>query len=495
MAPEILLGAGHGPCVDWWSLGVLLYEMLVGFPPFNDKSPELIFENILNHSIMWPDVPEEMSSEAQDLIMQLLVADPARRLGAGGVAEVMAHPFFREVDWAALSRGEGSVSFVPKVASRTDTSYFTSSKPLDMPDSLQRSIHDTPAPASLLAARTHVPAHQPSRLAVECALSGSEEEGAQEGGSSGNQRWPRERGDGAADSRSVARRGSPAVDGTSEPAQAPPPPPLPQERSPQSAQRKLSEGACWQASPGAERPRTRETDERWEGSGVSAADPSALSFMEDASPARATLSSARATPSSARSTPSPRRGPSALLPPAACASAPVSVASSRRSSGSASPAGQPLEDAPGWSPLDREAALCVGAGDLSASSRRGSASTLPSLDAPEGSAGGQVLVRRGSGASRVAAQEYPSELAELSASLQAVGFVVSSRKRSRSRDAGSRGRASRSGSRHASPPALRADSGVSRRIQHPMVAALRMEGALGSAARGRGRAAPEPKPA
>ncbi|KAK9724488.1 hypothetical protein RND81_05G076400 [Saponaria officinalis] len=68
LAPEILLGMGHGASADWWSVGVILFELLVGVPPFNAEHPQQIFDNIINHDIPWPKVPEEMSYEAYDLI-------------------------------------------------------------------------------------------------------------------------------------------------------------------------------------------------------------------------------------------------------------------------------------------------------------------------------------------------------------------------------------------------------------------------------------------
>ncbi|CAG8725941.1 1958_t:CDS:1, partial [Scutellospora calospora] len=67
LAPELLLGIGHATAVDWWSLGVCLFEFLVGYPPFNNSTPQAIFRNILNNVIEWP--PEGfLSSEAKDLI-------------------------------------------------------------------------------------------------------------------------------------------------------------------------------------------------------------------------------------------------------------------------------------------------------------------------------------------------------------------------------------------------------------------------------------------
>nr|XP_016478233.1 PREDICTED: probable serine/threonine protein kinase IREH1 isoform X1 [Nicotiana tabacum] len=124
LAPEILLGTGHGFTADWWSVGVILFELIVGIPPFNAEHPQKIFDNILNCNIPWPGVPEEMSFEAHDLIDRLLTEDPNQRLGAGGASEVKQHPFFRDINWDTLARQKAA--FVPASESALDTSYFTS---------------------------------------------------------------------------------------------------------------------------------------------------------------------------------------------------------------------------------------------------------------------------------------------------------------------------------------------------------------------------------
>ncbi|XP_021747282.1 probable serine/threonine protein kinase IREH1 [Chenopodium quinoa] len=124
LAPEILLGTGHGATADWWSVGVILFELIVGIPPFNAEHPQIIFDNILNRNIPWPRVPDEMSSEAADLIDKLLTEDPNQRLGAKGASEVKAHPFFRDINWDTLARQKAA--FVPASESADDTSYFTS---------------------------------------------------------------------------------------------------------------------------------------------------------------------------------------------------------------------------------------------------------------------------------------------------------------------------------------------------------------------------------
>ena len=125
LAPEALLGTGGGkPTIDWWAVGVTLYEFLVGIPPFNDDTPEKIFQRILDCRIIWPEVPEEMSYEAQDLIRQLLCPNPQTRLGANGVEEIKRHPFFGDINWDTLHEENRTATFVPRVQDRYDTGYF-----------------------------------------------------------------------------------------------------------------------------------------------------------------------------------------------------------------------------------------------------------------------------------------------------------------------------------------------------------------------------------
>ncbi|XP_020257160.1 probable serine/threonine protein kinase IREH1 [Asparagus officinalis] len=124
LAPEILLGTGHGASADWWSVGVILFELIVGIPPFNAEHPQTIFDNILNRKIPWPQVPEEMSYEAYDLIDKLLTEDPNQRLGARGAPEVKQHVFFKNINWDTLARQKAA--FVPSSENAHDTSYFTS---------------------------------------------------------------------------------------------------------------------------------------------------------------------------------------------------------------------------------------------------------------------------------------------------------------------------------------------------------------------------------
>ncbi|KAJ6748115.1 SERINE/THREONINE-PROTEIN KINASE [Salix purpurea] len=120
---EILLGMGHGATADWWSVGVILYEMLVGIPPFNAETPQQIFDNIMNRDIPWPRIPEEMSFDACDLIDKLLTENPLQRLGATGAREVKKHSFFRDINWDTLARQKAM--FIPS-GEALDTNTYSS---------------------------------------------------------------------------------------------------------------------------------------------------------------------------------------------------------------------------------------------------------------------------------------------------------------------------------------------------------------------------------
>ena len=112
LAPEVILGGETDSMVDWWAVGIVLYEFLWGIPPFNASTPTIVFEKILEGRIDWPEVPEEISEEARDLIERLLRANPKRRLGAaGGAGAVKSHPFFLPLAWDRILEEDGP--FVP----------------------------------------------------------------------------------------------------------------------------------------------------------------------------------------------------------------------------------------------------------------------------------------------------------------------------------------------------------------------------------------------
>ncbi|KAL2912644.1 Serine/threonine-protein kinase [Polyrhizophydium stewartii] len=132
LAPEVLIGQGYTKTVDWWTLGILLYEMLSGLPPFYDENTNVMYKKILQDELRFGD---DMSSNAVDLLKKLLNRDGAARLGANGAQEIKSHPFFAEVDWRKLMGRKYAPPFRPNVASATDTSNFdeefTSEAPTD----------------------------------------------------------------------------------------------------------------------------------------------------------------------------------------------------------------------------------------------------------------------------------------------------------------------------------------------------------------------------
>ncbi|OBS76585.1 hypothetical protein A6R68_16956 [Neotoma lepida] len=122
IAPEVIFRQGYGKPVDWWAMGVILYEFLVGCVPFFGDTPEELFGQVVSDEIMWPEGDEALPADAQDLITRLLRQSPMDRLGTGGTHEVKQHPFFLALDWAGLLRHKAE--FVPQLEAEDDTSYF-----------------------------------------------------------------------------------------------------------------------------------------------------------------------------------------------------------------------------------------------------------------------------------------------------------------------------------------------------------------------------------
>merc|ERR1719168_385843 len=129
IAPEVLLNKGHGKPVDWWTLGILVYEMIVGYPPFVDEDPMGIYQKILSGKIVFPKM---FDKNAKGLVKKLLTADLGKRYGnlKNGVNDIKQHKWFKDVDWNALLEKRLPAPFKPPVKSETDTSMFD-----DYPDS------------------------------------------------------------------------------------------------------------------------------------------------------------------------------------------------------------------------------------------------------------------------------------------------------------------------------------------------------------------------
>ncbi|KAL1968610.1 hypothetical protein VTN77DRAFT_1820 [Rasamsonia byssochlamydoides] len=134
LAPELLLGNGYTKSVDWWTLGVLLYEMLTGLPPFYDENTNEMYRKILQEPLTFPS-QDIVPPAARDLLTRLLDRDPQRRLGANGAAEIKAHHFFSNIDWRKLLQRKYEPTFKPNVVDARDTANFdrefTSEAPTD----------------------------------------------------------------------------------------------------------------------------------------------------------------------------------------------------------------------------------------------------------------------------------------------------------------------------------------------------------------------------
>lgn len=115
LAPEVLRSKPYGRAADWWSFGCIVYEMLVGIPPFYSQNRDQMFKNILNHEA---DYPHNMSEEARDLIEQLIQKDPKDRLGAweADAEIVMKHKWFECIDWEALHQKKLTPPYKPDPA-------------------------------------------------------------------------------------------------------------------------------------------------------------------------------------------------------------------------------------------------------------------------------------------------------------------------------------------------------------------------------------------
>ena len=123
LAPEIIQSKGHGLSVDWWAMGVLIFEMLAGYPPFYDENPFGIYQKILGGKI---DFPRHFDNKAKDLIKKLLTHDRTKRIGClkNGAEDIKNHKWFAKLSWDAVLNKEIPAPFRPQVSSADDTHNF-----------------------------------------------------------------------------------------------------------------------------------------------------------------------------------------------------------------------------------------------------------------------------------------------------------------------------------------------------------------------------------
>jgi serine/threonine protein kinase len=124
LAPEILLNKGHGKPVDWWTLGIIIYEMLAGIDPFSDDDPMAIYQKILKGKVRFP---RNFDSSAKSLVKHLLVADLSKRFGnlRGGVNDIKSHRWFTGLDWSSLLNKQLTMPYRPAVRGAGDASNFS----------------------------------------------------------------------------------------------------------------------------------------------------------------------------------------------------------------------------------------------------------------------------------------------------------------------------------------------------------------------------------
>ncbi|CAG8433938.1 12141_t:CDS:2 [Ambispora gerdemannii] len=123
LAPEVIQSKGYSKAVDWYSLGVLIFEMLAGYPPFYDEDHMRLYEKIVAGRVKYPSFFE---SVVKDLLKRLLTADLSKRYGnlKGGSEDIKQHNWFKGVDWERLCRQEIEAPYIPHVNGDGDTSNF-----------------------------------------------------------------------------------------------------------------------------------------------------------------------------------------------------------------------------------------------------------------------------------------------------------------------------------------------------------------------------------
>ena len=123
MAPEIILNKGHDKAVDWWTLGILIFEMFVGYPPFEGSDAMDLYKKIVQNDVKYP---KKVGPQALDLIRKLLHPSQTERLGSmkNGADDVKKHPFFRKLAWQSLVAKKIEAPFKPTIKSALDTSNF-----------------------------------------------------------------------------------------------------------------------------------------------------------------------------------------------------------------------------------------------------------------------------------------------------------------------------------------------------------------------------------
>lgn len=130
LAPEVIKGEKYTKSVDWWAVGILVYEMITGAPPFYDGDIQKLFHKITAGDVV---IPESVSDDASDFLLKLLTRDPSKRLS--DPQKIKSHPWFKTLDWTKLDNKEITPPFIPKVSSDDDVNEID-------PEFLKQSVQD-----------------------------------------------------------------------------------------------------------------------------------------------------------------------------------------------------------------------------------------------------------------------------------------------------------------------------------------------------------------
>lgn len=124
LSPEMIQGSGHDSTLDWWALGIFIYEMIIGIPPFYNQNKHQMYFLIQNAPIRWPDFKKHgiaVSDEAKDIITKMLEKDRKVRLGQdNGVEDILGHPWFADLDIKKLLEKKIDAPHIPKVRSENE---------------------------------------------------------------------------------------------------------------------------------------------------------------------------------------------------------------------------------------------------------------------------------------------------------------------------------------------------------------------------------------
>lgn len=146
LAPEVYSMQKYGHVVDWWSLGVLMFEMLTGFHPFLDANHDLMVKRIMTPGIIQDLFPANMTEDARDLIDRLLTFEPTNRLGAHGADDIKTHSFFTNISWGLLFLQEVQPPWKPIILNELDVGNFD-------PEFTSEPVIDTIRTGHLLSSR------------------------------------------------------------------------------------------------------------------------------------------------------------------------------------------------------------------------------------------------------------------------------------------------------------------------------------------------------